>query len=329
MKSLGIALGFFLLATPQDRVTMKVEEIVDWVSKKSGLGFVYDAGIDAAARSREIEVAPGMLDPARAYETGLLLLRSAQIAAVPVRDGKRVRLVHGAIASKGPLEVFSSVEALPKADEFCTLVLSLRHLSPRELQATLINTCSFPQNCLSIEASGCLVLSDYASNLRKMAEIARQADIERGFRGYRIDVALLEGTRGDESEIPESYRSLRLVEVTGKNRFARLGEASARVDLGDLPAAGPGRPPAPAESALRFGGPLPVLVEFAGRIAGERGPTLERFTVRLDKDATQAGPRLLETRLELGSADWTLAGSVPTEKEGASLVVLVRAAPSP
>ena len=38
------------------------------------------------------------------------------------------------------------------------------------MQAALINVISYPQNCLAVESAQKLVLSDYASNLRRLAE---------------------------------------------------------------------------------------------------------------------------------------------------------------
>jgi hypothetical protein len=328
MRIAPLALALLALPQEEDRA-VTVTQVVEWMTKESKRTFVLDEQVATAFGPKKISAGPGALDASRAYESGCALLRAAGLAVVPLEEPSTARIVPASAAFREALRVYASAAELPKADEFCTLIAPLRHLGVREAQAALMNL-TYPQGVVPVESASSLVLSDFASNLRKLAEVLRQIDVQRVWSAFRVSVAVLEGAKDREDAVPAEFRKLDLPALTGRNRFAALGEAMARVDIPAGRADGllrPGLPPVPAaaDAAMRFGGARPLLVEFAASVRGEGGPTLDRFTVRDDKEGTQAGPRLLETRVELKDGEWTLVGTVPGEKEGSVLVVLVRA----
>jgi hypothetical protein len=168
------------------------------------------------------------------------------------------------------------------------------------------------------EGARAIIVSDFASNIRKVVDVLKQIDVPKPTSSFRISVAVLEATTG-EASVPEAFKGVDLSSVS-RNRFATLGEASTRVDIDNARASGP--KPA-ADVALRLGS---LLAEFSTWRRGEQGPILERFTLREDKDATQIGPRLVETRVELPEGSWVVVASVPGPKDGTTLVLLAKAA---
>lgn len=307
---------------------LKASEVVEWMTREAKKSLVY--GEELGLRNKRLQVPADALDPKRAYEVGVRLLKSADLAVVPGdRASGVIEIVPAPIASKKALAVHTSPDTLPQADEFCALSIRTKHASPRDLQAALINLVSYPQNCLSVESSGLLVLSDYASNLRKLWALVEQMDVPRASSAHRIAVTALVGTSDGEEQVPKAFRELDLPTAVGRNRFTTLGEVFTRLDTAAPPAVRVAGQPAGGgtDASMRLSGSLPLLVEFSASIRTGGGVALDRFTVRLDREQTQVGPKLLETRLEIREDKWLLVGAVPGEKEGTTIVVLVRATP--
>jgi hypothetical protein len=289
--------------------------LVEWMEKKTGRPFVYTENL--GLRNIRIRFPENLSETDDPYSLGVDLLRLANIGVAP-SDGApgALELFPAAIGSKKGLRAYKSVEELPKANEMCTLVLHPRYVSPRSVQAILINIITFPQNCVCLEESGTLLLSDYTAVLRKCAGILNDLDVARSFR---VSVALLEGRSGKEDSIPEPFRNLRLPEATGLNHFTPLGTTS--LGLQRAVQSPPGGPAQAGRIALRFPATPAYLVEFDGLIRAAGGPTLDRLTLRTDQEQPV---HLFEGKCSLKDENWTFAGAVSTG-EGASLVILLRA----
>ncbi len=310
-----------LKAEARDTGAVRGSTVVEWMSAESGRRIVY--GEDLGVQNRRIRIAPDGLNSGAAYELGLDLLKTADIAAVADEDDpKRIHLVPAPIAGKKALKTHLSAETLPRVNEFCRILLTLRHVSPRDVQAVLINIISFPQNCLSMEAGGKLLISDYSSNLRNIVQFVERIDVARPAQSSRITVALLAGTSGDAPSIPEPFQSLRLQEISGKNRYVILAEGFTRLEH-LAPEAGVRK--AGAGSAIRVGGEPPYVVELDGCLPHPAGLQIDRIALRSDAEADRKSSPLLQTRLVLKRGEWTVAASVPGPKEGVSMLLLLRA----
>ncbi|HEV3027044.1 MAG TPA: hypothetical protein VG457_05685 [Planctomycetota bacterium] len=289
--------------------------IVEWMEKKTGRKFLYTE--ELGLRNAKVRIHEELIETGDPYLVGTDLLRVANLGVAPRDSAPGVFEIFAApIGSKKSIKVYTSVGELPRANEFCTLVLHPRYASPRSVQAALINAVSYPQNCICIDDSGTLLVSDYTSVLRKCAEILNVLDVARSFR---ISVALLEGRRGNEEVLPEPFRNLKLTEGTGFNQFALLGNASMKLQR--VVQDQPGAAPQPGKNVLRFPGSPAYLVEFDGSVRTAGGPTFDRFTVLSDQERPI---RLFESKFSLKDENWMLVGSVNTG-EGASLLILARA----
>lgn len=316
--------ALFALSQDKGLGDMKASEVVEWMTKHTKVRFIAGDGLNLAGK--KILATPETLDPARAYENGLKMLKAADLAAIsnPETPGV-VEIVAAPIAGKKTSTLHTSTETLPKADEYCTLSLRLKHVSPRNVQAALINLASFPQNVLSVEESRSVILSDYSSNLRRMGEIARQMDVPPPPSAFRISITVLEGTKGGDPSVPDAFKDLDLPKATGLARFKVVGETLARLEVPAFRTTV--KTPAPSEAVLRMSGPPAMRVELGGPLRGGNGPDFERFTFLLERPDAPLGLLALQTRLEFKDEKWVLVGVAPSESQLASLVVLARATP--
>lgn len=299
--------------------TVRAATVVEWMSAESGRRII--CGDDLGLTNRKIRIAPDGLDSGTAYAVGVDLLKAVDIATVPdADDPKSVSLVPGPIAGKKDLKTHESADTLPKGNEFARLLVAVKHVSSREVQAVLINIASFPQNVLSLE--GKLLLSDYSSNLRKMAQLIEQIDVPRPAQSCRVSVALLAGTADNAPSVPEAFQSLRLPELAKKSRFTILAEGFTRLEH-LAPEAGVRKTGSGA--AIRIAGEQPYVVEIEGALPLPSGLQVDRIALRSDAEADRKASPLLQTRLVLKKGEWMVAGSVPGPKEGTNLLLLLRA----
>ena len=70
-------------------------------------------------------------------------------------------------------------EIIQPEDRFVTRIFQLQFVSPRDVQAALINMASFPQNVLSIESAGLLIATDFDYNIKRFEEIIKIMDIKK------------------------------------------------------------------------------------------------------------------------------------------------------
>jgi hypothetical protein len=77
------------------------------------------------------------LDPAKAYEAGLSLLKTVDLIAIREEKAGVVELSYGPVGAKKEIPVYTAVERLPAADEFRGLVPRPRFIDPRSAQAVL------------------------------------------------------------------------------------------------------------------------------------------------------------------------------------------------
>jgi hypothetical protein len=324
--TLALAAFVFLAQDPpKDKgfTILEAEEVIAWISKHARVRLTFSESV--IPKGKKVVISTEALDPAHALENGLKMLKSIDLAAVADGDVPgQYELVHAAIASKKVAKIYLSVADLPKVEEFCSLSLRLKNASPRGAQSMLINLASYPQNCLAEESTGAVLLSDYTSNLRRMAEVVRQLEAATPPTAFRVSVAVLEGTKGGEADVPEAWKALDLPKSTNLQKFKLVGETVARfeVPLARNPMV---KSPPPSEAVLRVGGPPPVRIEFGGTARGTEGPFFERFTVLLEKVDAPLGLLVLQTRVEFRGESWILVGVAPSESQVSSLVILARA----
>jgi general secretion pathway protein D len=94
------------------------------------------------------------------------------------KEGEEIyKLKPAPVAGKGNVPVQKDI-ATPE-DRFVTRIFQLQFVSPRDVQAALINMASFPQNVLSIESAGLLITTDFDYNIKRFEDIIKIMDVKK------------------------------------------------------------------------------------------------------------------------------------------------------
>ena len=149
-------------------------EVVTWMEKHAAKKFIYSETV--GINHKRIRCKLEDLDTKSAYAVGLALLRTVHLVVIHKENAKVTEIVSSHQAAKRELPVFRSVEELPAADEWCTLILRVKFANPRNLQVILFQLSSSPMCVFSNVAPPTLVMTDYSSNLRKLAKIIQAMD---------------------------------------------------------------------------------------------------------------------------------------------------------
>ncbi|HXG62095.1 MAG TPA: secretin N-terminal domain-containing protein [Planctomycetota bacterium] len=112
----------------------------------------------------------------KAYQS---ILQVSDLVLIPTEQGGETiyKIAAAPVAPKKPVPVEKG-ELRPQ-DRFITRIFSLQYVSPRDVQAALLNMASFPQNILSIESAGLLIATDYDYNIQRFEEIIRAMDVKK------------------------------------------------------------------------------------------------------------------------------------------------------
>ena len=89
-------------------------------------------------------------------------------------------------------------------DRIVTRIFSLQYVSPRDVQAALINMASFPQNILSIESAGLLLATDVDYNIQRFEQIIKAMDVKKP----DIELKLLPLKNAIASEVEQMMNGL-------------------------------------------------------------------------------------------------------------------------
>jgi type II secretory pathway component GspD/PulD (secretin) len=153
---------------------MTVADLLTALSKRLDRRFLYSNELGLHLKRVSLQAVPDGAPPAELV--GLLesILKSNSLFILPVEGLPGHYSVElAALATKKGLPVLGVEDAVPAGDGMYTKAFKI-HGSPRDAQAALINLVTFPQGCVSLENEGLLVVTDYASNLRKCVKVLSQ-----------------------------------------------------------------------------------------------------------------------------------------------------------
>lgn len=317
--SMALLLAAPLAALSEENM-VSFDELIVKMSEGGKRSFLYQEGTAARFAESRVHGGTAALYGAAPYEVGLEILKTSGLAAVPLPSGA-IRIVRADAASKEALRVISSVDELPAAEEFCSLAIVLRHARARDMLAPVQALISDPRNVACAESTNSMIVSDYASNLRKMAELIRRMDVGNDASTWRISVAVVEGTDGLES-VPAGFEGARLQAATGRKAFKVLGDGITTISMGgntsDRGTQG--------LANLRLWGGEKLGADCRVSLSVEGALTLEQLRITGEAEAGKESPTLLQTRLALKDSGWSIAGSLPGNgKDNAVRVVLVKA----
>jgi general secretion pathway protein D len=159
-------------------VTLKPEtelkDLVTWVVGFTCKEFVFDSRIVAVTKKVNV-VAPNKLTAAEAYQLFLVALSTVNLTVVP--KGRVLRIVDAPTGKTQVLPVYQ--RGMPDAtDQLIRYVLRPEHTQVDTLSRALM---TFKSDAGDMQAVGSiLVITDYASKVREMLQIAKLIDVPNG-----------------------------------------------------------------------------------------------------------------------------------------------------
>lgn len=312
------------LAALSEETMVSFDDLISKMSEGGKRTFLYQESIAARFAERRIHGGGAALEGPKAYEAGLEILKTGGFAAVPQPSGA-MRIVLVETASKEALPVISSAEELPVAEEFCSLLVILRNARARDVLAPVQAMISDPRNVLASESTNSIIVSDYSSNLRKLAGIIRRIDSGQEASTWRISIAVLQGIDAGAASVPAGFESVKLEAATGRKAFTVLGDGMTTLLIGgSLSEKG-----MQGAATVRLWGGEKLSVDLRASLSATGALTLEHLKITGETEAGGEPPTMLQTRLGLKDGAWTIAGSLIGDGDNAKIrVVLVKAEPA-
>src|ERR1043165_5961000 len=175
-------------------VTLKPEtelkDLVTWVMGFTCKEFVYDGRIVAAGKKVNI-IAPNKLTATEAYQMFLVALSTVNLTVVPI--GRVMRIVDAPTAKTQALPIYQ--RGMPDGtDQLIRYVLRPEHTQVDTLSRALLTLKSDAGDMQAV--GSILVITDYASKVREMLQIAKLIDVPNGTDAvYTIPVKYADATK--------------------------------------------------------------------------------------------------------------------------------------
>lgn len=163
------------------KITLKspttLAELVGWVSSMTCKRFIVGASTPAQAVSL---IAPAPVTAAEAYRAFLSALEVMGLTVVP--SGGALKVVPASWAQQAGVPTYrdSDRRLLPESDQVVTQIVRLREARLGELLPVLHKLKSRAGDVASYAPTGTLILTDHASNLRRMLKILAELDVPLG-----------------------------------------------------------------------------------------------------------------------------------------------------
>jgi type II secretory pathway component GspD/PulD (secretin) len=163
----------FATAETKMKLNAKNEEIISLLekySKASGQKFV----IDSSVRGRTTIINPEevSLDEAFNQISEALALNGFAI----VKQDNSMKVMHARNAQRDNIEVSETLPAA-KPQRMASWVISLKNISAEKVAQQLRTFCSKDGELSSLENTNQLIISDWTSNLQRIAETIKKIDI--------------------------------------------------------------------------------------------------------------------------------------------------------
>src|SRR5262245_44209900 len=113
----------------------------------------------------------------KAYQS-ILQVSDLALSAIGKEGEEIYKLAPAPVQGKKNVPV-QKTDIVQPEDRFVTRIFQLQFVSPRDVQAALINMASFPQNVLSIESAGLLIATDFDYNIKRFEDIIKIMDVKK------------------------------------------------------------------------------------------------------------------------------------------------------
>src|SRR5207302_9794338 len=95
-------------------------------------------------------------------------------------EGKVLKIIESNRARESAIPIYSGKNEAPTQDQFVTRLLRLEHVSPDELKTVLDRLKSRDGDITSYAPTNTLVITDLASNIKRMEDVVGQLDVAMG-----------------------------------------------------------------------------------------------------------------------------------------------------
>lgn len=170
-----------------DGANATLEQLLQYVKAETGKRFVYDPAVFKGADGKSGEKRVTIMAPDFRKENLLPLLEAVLemqglgLAASGDEKGEIFKVVPAANLKSQPLPVYTQddLKDMPNTDRLVTQVLTLKHIDPSQVGPILNDLMHIPTGSIRpIPNSNVVVLTEYASNMKRLAKIIEVMDRE-------------------------------------------------------------------------------------------------------------------------------------------------------
>jgi general secretion pathway protein D len=174
-----------------DFIQVEIEEIVKFFSERLKKQFIYDPSI---LQGQITIVSPNEVSVEEAWEAFLSAMKIRGYAVFP--SGSYLEIDRVANARKAPVPLF--LHSTPDDDSYVTRIINLRYLSVRDIRQAVRELVSRGGGDVIEHApTNTLIISDYASNIRRIVRILNILDVE----GFQEQIAVIQIQHASASEV--------------------------------------------------------------------------------------------------------------------------------
>ena len=234
-------------------------------------------------QSKVTILAPDTVTAPEAYRMFLSALESMGLTVQP--EGKVLKIIESNRARESAIPIYGGDDNPPTQDQFVTQLMRLEHVSPDDVKPVLDRLKGHDGDITSYAPTNTLVITDLASNIRRMEEVVKQLDVPMG--GEKIWVIQLHTVVGDA----RWRRCCESIFSVAKGGRRRRRAAHRRPDRAGAPAAGGGRAPRPPGSICRSRRSSPTIARTSSSSSRRRTPisSILALVKRLDQKSMRAG----------------------------------------
>lgn len=157
-------------------ITLKPEtelmELVGWIKTISCRPFILPASI---RQSKVTVVAPEPVTAGEAYRIFLSALESMGLTVQP--EGRVLKIIESNRARESSIPVYGPGEPVPRSEQYVTRLLRLRYITTEEVVQVLNRLKGRDGDIMPYATSNTLVITDLATNIRRMEEVVRALDV--------------------------------------------------------------------------------------------------------------------------------------------------------
>lgn len=169
----------------------ELADLIGWIKTISCRPFIIPNSI---RQSKVTVIVPEAITAGEAYRIFLSALESMGLTVQP--DGKVLKIIESNRARESSIPVISPGNEPPLTEQYVTKMLRLNHVYPDEIVQVLNRLKGRDGDITPYAPTNMLVITDLASNIRRMEEVVRSLDVPMG--GEKIWIIRLRNVAAGE-----------------------------------------------------------------------------------------------------------------------------------